>query len=685
MASEGRIVRVFVSSSFRDMHAERDELVKHVFPRLRKLCEDRGVSWTDVDLRWGVTDEQRAEGRVLPICLAEIDHCRPYFIGLLGERYGHVPAEMPEALIEQQPWLAEYRDRSVTELEILHAALNHPKVASRAFFYMRDPRYVDRMPNEKKAEFIETDPEAREKLTVLKQRIRNSGLALCEDYPDSQTMGESVLHDFSTAIKQDFPEEKLDPLDREAAEHEAFAQSRARVYIRRDEYFRRLDEHARGGGEPLVILGESGVGKSALLANWALEYRGAHLDDLVLMHFIGSSPYSADWAAMLRRIMGEFKRRSGGEQGIPDKPDELRAAFANWLHMAAARGRVVLVLDGLNQLEDRDGAPDLVWLPPVIPDNVRLILSTLPGRSLDDLRRRNWPALRVQPLEALRRQQLIADYLKQYTKELSPARVERIAQANETANPLYLRVLLEELRVFGAHEELDQLIGDYLEAATIPALYERILERYEADYERERPGLIRDAMSLVWAARRGLSEVELLELLGTDGEPLPRAHWLPLYLAADQSLVSRSGLIGFAHEYLRQAVRTRYLDTDDQQRAAHLRLADNFAKGDLGPRNLDELPWQLAEAMAWQRLYDLLADMPFFDAAWRADQFEAKGYWAKIENESPLRVVDAYLAVLDNPTDYHCEHIWNVATLLDDLGHPNEGLSLIEYMVSAPV
>jgi telomerase protein component 1 len=33
---ENREVRVFISSSFRDMHGEREVLVKHVFPRLAK-------------------------------------------------------------------------------------------------------------------------------------------------------------------------------------------------------------------------------------------------------------------------------------------------------------------------------------------------------------------------------------------------------------------------------------------------------------------------------------------------------------------------------------------------------------------------------------------------------------------------------------------------------------------------
>jgi hypothetical protein len=50
-----KTVNVFVSSTFDDMHAERDYLVKKVFPRLREWCEQRRLRLVDVDLRWGVT------------------------------------------------------------------------------------------------------------------------------------------------------------------------------------------------------------------------------------------------------------------------------------------------------------------------------------------------------------------------------------------------------------------------------------------------------------------------------------------------------------------------------------------------------------------------------------------------------------------------------------------------------
>jgi hypothetical protein len=49
-----RRVRVFISSIFRDMRAERDHLVTVVFPELRERVEALGLEFFDVDLRWSV-------------------------------------------------------------------------------------------------------------------------------------------------------------------------------------------------------------------------------------------------------------------------------------------------------------------------------------------------------------------------------------------------------------------------------------------------------------------------------------------------------------------------------------------------------------------------------------------------------------------------------------------------------
>ncbi|MFH0953774.1 MAG: tetratricopeptide repeat protein [Verrucomicrobiota bacterium] len=683
-ASPDRVIRVFISSTFRDMQEERDYLVKFVFPELRKMCESRGVTWGEVDLRWGVTTEQAAEGKVLPICLEEIKRCRPYFIGLLGERYGWIPDAIPQGIIDSEPWLKEHvhDKKSVTELEILHGVLRNPDMASHALFYFRDPAYVKSVPEEKKADFTTEDTESAERLKALKEKIRASGFPVRENYPDPKALGELVKQDLIEVVDQLYPPgEELDPLDREAMEHEAYAESRAKVYIGRQAYFDRLDAHAGSAGDqPLVVLGDSGSGKSALLANWVIRYRQAHPDVLVLQHFIGASPCSADWAAMLRRIMGEFNRKLGIQQDIPDSPDSLRSAFPNWLHMAAAKGRVVLVLDALNQLEDRDGARDLLWLPPVMPENVRLIVSTLPGRPLDVIGDRGWPTYLVEPLKPDERQELIKEYLAQHAKTLDPVLVERIAAAPQSANPLYLRVLLDELRLFGVFEQLEERIGHYLKAADSYELYEKVVARWVNDYSGD-AHLVGDTLSLIWAARRGLSESELLGALGSKDQPLPRAQWSPLFLAMGDGLVSRGGLLTFAHDFLRTAVRDACLPTEEQQHQAHSRLADYFERQP-GPRRTDELPWQLAEAKAWRRLQALLTVPGFFLAAWHSSEFDVKTYWTRIEADSPLRMLDAYLVQTEHPQgEWDKDFLDRLAKLLAGTGHSGEAMKIWSHLI----
>ena len=674
-----REIRIFISSTFRDMQEEREELVKQIFPQLRRLCESRGVTWGEVDLRWGVPDEAGAEGKVLPLCLAEIERCRPYFIGLLGERYGWVPEEIPGELLEAQPWLKKYRKESVTALEILHGVLLNRDMAGHAFFYFRDPAY-----SALHAGFTEEDPARRDRLAALKDSIRQSGFPVAVNFATPKQLGEWVLRDIAAVIESLYPEPSIpDPLDRAAADHEAYAASRRRVYIGRPEYIERLDAHAAGDGPPLVVLGESGVGKSALLANWTHRWSEQHPETPVIVHFIGAAPDSADWMAMLRRLLGEFQRRFGIQIEIPDQPDALRMAFANSLLMVAAYGRVVLMLDALNQIEDREGAQDLVWLPSATPAKVRLIVSTLAGRPLEDLRKRAWPILTVEPLKSEERETLIVDYLSQFAKQLSVPHLQRISAAPQAANGLYLTTLLNELRLFGHFEELDDRIGWYLEAADPFELYGKVIQRWEQDYGKPDPAcdnIVRESLTRLWAARRGLSETELLESLSTQGSSFPRVLWSPLFLAAAEALVNRGGLLTFAHDFLRKAIHAAYLPTLDDQHRAHRALATYFEWQPQGPRQLDELPWQWMEAAEWQRLTDLLARSTFFDTLWDQNQFEVKAYWGRIQTQSPLRIEKVYAGSIEQ-IESDPEHAWRVGVLLDSTGNVEAALSVRRALV----
>ncbi len=143
-----RTVRVFISSTFRDFHAERDYLVKFVFPDLRQWCEKWKIHLVDIDLRWGVTAAEAKSGKVIDVCLEWIDECRPFFISMLGNRYGWVPdpEKVPTYTRERCDRLKGKEDYSITYLEIHHAVLEPLKSldviedAPHAFFSFRDEK-----------------------------------------------------------------------------------------------------------------------------------------------------------------------------------------------------------------------------------------------------------------------------------------------------------------------------------------------------------------------------------------------------------------------------------------------------------------------------------------------------------------------------------------------------------------
>jgi nephrocystin-3 len=682
LISEKRHIRVFISSTFRDMQAERDLLIKKTFPELRRRCRERGVEFTEVDLRWGVTEEQAERGEVLPICLKEIENSRPYFICLLGERYGWVPPSgtISASLLEIQPWLAQHSDKSVTEMEIIHGVLANPVMNNRAFFYFRDSSYINSVKNALSGDFRDSDPGQTERLKRLKEKIRTSGCRLRENYSDPVEVTDYILEDLWKIIDEEYPAgSRPGPLDQEIIDHEQFAEFRRRVYIGREEYFQRLDHHVQSDDKPLVITGESGSGKSALIANWVYRYRKENPEIFIIQHYVGSSQQGANHIAIIKRIILEARRKFLLPGKLPDDPEELKKTFPQWLARVARKGRMVLVLDGLNQLEDTGNAHELWWLPDTFPPEIRVIVSVLPGKIFNALKEKDWNFYNVTPLQFDERNLLITEYLSRYRKSLSNRQLTTITQSEQTGNPLFLKALLDELRVFGVHEKLDEEISHYLASESPAELYDKILERLEKDYETNRPGLVRDALSLIWSSRRGLSENELLNMLGFEGDSLPQALWSPLFLAIEESLICKHGLLNFFHDYFRQAVYDRYILSENNERLWHQQIASFFMNSHLDYRKADELPWQLVKAGNWEGLAEVMQDQELLTEAWDINKYEVREYWVLTAKYTGLSPVDAFRDIIDC-TDEFLPGTWVASRLLIHFGYTTEAFKVLSSM-----
>ena len=613
-----RQIRVFLSSTFRDFMEERDLLVKQVFPSLRRRAEERGVEVVDVDLRWGVTQEESEQGKVIGICLAEIERCRPYFIGMLGERYGWTPGktDYPDELFkkEQLRWIRDHQgNASVTELEILHGVLNDKKMAGRAFFYFRDPAW-SRAQSE--PGFVCDTPEEEAKLAALKARIRASGFPVAEDLPDPKAIADQIEADLWALIEEQYPElDQPDALEKEARKHASYRQSRLGDYLGQ-EYVDQLEALVHGGEQKILITGESGSGKSALIANWMHRHEREHPGDVVYAHHLGCSNDANAIRPLLCRMLDTASKLLEEADLITEAikvpqdwwelTSKLAETFQDLGRWCKATGhRWIWVLDGLDRLAEEDQQA-LPWLPLLIPEGVSVVISALDCPAKAILLERQFQLLSIGPLKRSEQEQLIETYLERYTKKLDADRVEQILACDLARSPLFLQVLLEELRQCGRFETLEAQIANYIKpnadgSLAVNDLYARVLARLESDYGADP---VRKALTTLWASRAGLSEAELQAISG-----LTQLQWAPIDLSLEKAFGRNGNRLVFDHEHLLKAVEDRYMPTEEQRREAHSKLANWYGgQKEWDERKAKELPWQLQMANRNNDLRELLDD-----------------------------------------------------------------------------
>ncbi|MDB6172762.1 MAG: hypothetical protein JWL59_2073 [Chthoniobacteraceae bacterium] len=646
-ARADRAVRLFVSSTFSDMLMERRVLVERVFPQVREWCHARGVSFTEIDLRWGITEEQSRGGRVLPICLGEIEACHPFFLGLIGGRYGSLAKRFTPELLTDYPWLRGMEQRSYTELEFARALWTESGPGISSLVYERDPAF------DSYSESPGSEP--AKQLAEFKARVRNAGLmARADCYRGAEELGSWVLEDLIHKIELLFPESvPPSPEEREREIQSRVRRLRGRRFIGSREILKRLDAHVLGGANPLLICAPSGAGKSTTLAAWAALAEGEFEPSLYLTKAwkdrfpkwwrgeaavaspvtgqlaalvfcaVAASPQTSSWPGVVRFVCEEMRRRfSLILPSLPDDPAALSALFADFLLAVAARGRVAIVLDGIDRLPGDEADRAVASIPTRLPASLRLFISAAPGRIANQLRALGGSELRLPNWSEEERRLCLQAFRDDFRKELSHEGEERLISAPQTAQPLFLCTSLEELRVVSSHSDVAERITAQLAAADVTSLFEQMFARFEHSFEEERPYLVCECLSLLWAARRGLRESELREMVGLDGEPLAASIWAPLAAALRPHLAQRDGLLAFDTAALPEAVQRCYLASREDRFAVHGMLADYFQPQLPDSRALAELAWQLLWAARIDELATLLTDPKFLPAAWRWDREE---------------------------------------------------------------
>ncbi|KAH3763455.1 tetratricopeptide repeat protein [Pelomyxa schiedti] len=668
-----RVVRIFFSSTFRDMMEERELLIKKVIPELQSIYSPRGVFLSEVDLRWGITTEQSSE----------VDNCRPWFVCMLGERYGwHQPPGTPDLLLQKTfgrasldfPWVAKHPQASITELEIRHAYLNDPQQSDHALFYFRNPTYsTSRGDN-----FLSESDHAKSRLSQLKGLIRKEGTV--SEYSNPGEVAEMVKQNLRTLLDRDFPVSEVpSTLEMEHDAHDAFCSARTRLYVDGECLIQNLTlatdnsfANASAHPIPIIITGAAGCGKSALLANFAFHYEQTHSNQVTISHFVGCSPTSTDLQSLLHRLVSEISLLFNVKKKIPTDKHALIEEFPHWLVEASRSTALLVIIDGIDQISDVN-AQELAWLPMQIPPQVQFVLSSREGRCTEVAKSRNWQILPVPPLSRTDIAVLSRELLGHYGKTLADSQLALLQDSEPCKLPLYLRTILEELHFFGVFEQVTTRIKLYLSSDTVPDLIQHVFTRLEEDLGENKPALEK-TLSSIFLSEKGLYEQEILDICH-----LSRVVWSSIFVSIKDMFFSNFGVISFSHDYIRVAVEKRYMHTPSKvQEVRHL-LLNYYSNCPNSPRKSQELSYQYFKSGDTNALANFLT-LPdvFLDLCSPQTRFLLYVYWRQCEKVVPvdqLLIKNVTLSARTEEKKSLCNKYLKAGKFFEDIGNYSLGSS----------
>ncbi|CAL8366174.1 unnamed protein product [Boreogadus saida] len=558
-----RGVRVFISSTFRDMHAERDVLVRAVFPELRRRAAAHRLHLQEVELRWGVTEEE--SGRAAELCLTEVCRCH-LLVGVLGERYGTVAATPPHLPdLPQHRWLASApSDLSITELEIRQFEALYPDdMNQRAFCYFRDPAVLQSVPVAWRSHFAPESKQAQAKVSRLKDRILKKGVKVTEDYPCEwdgvvggnpylrglEEFGKAVLEDLWTAVLKQYVEAGDD--DEEEAQSAVAALSGVSEQGDHQEALRgrfhgraKLLAEAAGavrGARPkggvLLVHGAAGEGKSVFMAALAHALGSGDASEAskaatdVLSYSTGASQSARTVENLLRCLVQWLRAREDKEEQspLPVSYTDLIKEFRLKLTDVRKDQSLALLVDGAELVQDGRGQLNSDWMPQEVPKGMCLVVSVTNGSALLQALTKKKGAI-LFPLGQLSmtdRKEIVQKGLDMFGKKLSDAafnnQLQTLMMKNGAASPLYLHLACEDLRNFASFEKMKESLQQLPQS--LSQLVGRALDRLLSQYRAV--GGLRLALGALALSTTGVREGDLYGLLNSVSERPPGSGLVP--------------------------------------------------------------------------------------------------------------------------------------------------------------
>ena len=598
---------IFVSSTFRDMQAERDLVQEEVLPQLRNKAKSYGENINMIDLRWGVdTSELESEAgsmKVMSVCLDEVERSKPYMLIFLGERYGSIiePA-ITKRVIERKNnnfALDDYAI-SITAMEVEFGALSEQFGSlENCVVCMRNFSAETIADESDGAVYRAENEELDKKQKAFKERVVTKLQGQVIEYTCSWNEEKKQLVDFKTLEGKPLSEKLIETYesmfqqewkkhselswqDKEQLAADVLMESKLRTFYGRerliDEYYKKLT----GEDKALILQGEVGCGKTSILCKLAekLQQDGKK----VFRFFAGNSPMSETMMQLMQQvtyflenILG-VKHSEGKDlcryKNIVDIID-WEKHFKKLTEQLDSDEKIYFVLDGLDLLED--WSENLREVARWSHGAIKVVVSCTKEIKEDSFVLEEH-LITVEQILALNEQDakdVIEGILSASSKNAYKEIQQAILEKKNAANPLYISMLLQRLNMMGLEDlyharterdivchsrEIIEQIPDEVGAAADYIIKEAI-RRLDIDKQE-----ISDVVNMLAVSRNGLREEDIVAISAALGHHVSQLDISRLIYYLDTFFVIRqNGRIDFANRIIRQGVcenadENRYID-----------------------------------------------------------------------------------------------------------------------------
>jgi hypothetical protein len=613
-------------------------------------CEERGFGFFETDLRWGVTSAEAESGLILPICLEQIDRCRPFILGMIGNHYGGAGHRDTEVLSSNERYhgLLPYTGRAVTELELRYASVNRPPEAPApvALIYGR--------PGWQRAHSAAGQ---KYNYASLIAELAASGIPVRPTPDDLLEFAGLVREDLLAVLDRHLPP-RNEPQTRALRKGPQTPQSRVYTFVERPA-LRQLRKLMKRRVPRTAIVGPPGSGKTMLAA--ALERSYARADEA---RRVASAIRPAGW-----RDWTEAFAAIGAQLGVTESAMvNARDGFSSALAML--RQPTLIIIDGVDD-RNLSSAGTPAWLPDPVPGATIVVSLRTEAASPEALRLDRWHVVELGPLARLELAELADRFFAPLGRRLDTAQVETIAARPRLA--LETAVLLNEIRCVPRFEALDPAVKRLAGLEGTPELLDAAIDRLRAEHGASAAALL-IALAL---APDGVAESVLPLLASETHAPLPRLRLELLRQAMEGITLSHGNRLTLRSAAFREQILHRLLP--DGSEAARMVVIERLAGALDTPGAAEETLRQLLVLRRWHNLERLLADPIVFDGMTRRARQQLRSYWARLLEASTTSRVAIYRAWNTGaPPRRRAE----AASLAEDLGDPDTAQALAGAVVA---